>query len=244
MTNPPTHKQKYVPQFDGALRNHMVQVPVCISEASGIRIFGRRIKSFAFTTDVAIIRNINADAIIAVYPFSPQPAITRAIMSAAVMPVLVGVGGGVTTGDRVVSLACDAEHEGAFGVVVNAPTENQTIRRLSQNLDIPIVVSVISEWTDIQSRLDAGTNILNVSAAAKTPMVVRSIRERYPTIPIIATGGPTDESITETIRAGANAITYTPPSNGELFAISMNRYRKKEDEDHLSASASDKTKHV
>ena len=41
-----------------------------------------------------------------------------------------------------------------------------------------------------------------------------------------ATGGPTDESILETIRAGANAITYTPPSHGELFAVSMERYRR------------------
>ena len=48
-------------------------------------------------------------------------------------------------------------------------------------------------------------------------------------MPIIATGGPTEETILETIRAGANAITYTPPSNGELFAQSMARYRRELD---------------
>ena len=52
----------------------------------------------------------------------------------------------------------------------------------------------------------------------KTAETVRYFRERYPELPIIATGGPTDESILETIEAGANAITYTPPSNGELFS--------------------------
>jgi hypothetical protein len=30
----------------------------------------------------------------------------------------------------------------------------------------------------------------------------------------------------ETIEAGANAITYTPPSNGELFARTMKKYRE------------------
>ncbi len=35
--------------------------------------------------------------------------------------------------------------------------------------------------------------------------------------PIIATGGPTEESILRTIQAGANAITYTPPTTGQLF---------------------------
>ncbi|MEG2138051.1 MAG: hydrolase, partial [Oscillospiraceae bacterium] len=87
---------KKVPEYEGTLRNHMVKIPRCISECSGIRVFGRRIKSLAFTTDVAIIKNINADAVIAVYPFTPQPSITRAIMMAADMPVFVGVGGGVT----------------------------------------------------------------------------------------------------------------------------------------------------
>lgn len=54
---------------------------------------------------------------------------------------------------------------------------------------------------------------------------MRSIRERYPDVPIIATGGPTDESILETIQAGANAITWTPPSNGEIFRDIMAAYR-------------------
>ena len=218
--------RKKVPEYEGTLRNHMVKIPTCISECSGIRVFGRRIKSLAFTTDVSIIRNINADAIIAVYPFTPQPAITRAVMTAADMPVFVGVGGGVTRGQRVVGLAVDAENEGAFGVVVNAPTENDVVAQLKARLDIPIVVTVVSERTDIAARLAAGADILNVSGAAETPRIVRSIRDRFPDAAIIATGGPSDESILETIRAGANAITYTPPSNGELFALSMARYRQ------------------
>ena len=185
-----------------------------------------KIKSLAFTTDVAIIRNINTDAIIAVYPFTPQPAITKAIMTAADMPVFVGVGGGVTKGARVIDLARDAEFVGAFGVVLNAPTENETIRQLKQILDIPVVITVVSEHTDIAGRIAAGADIINVSGAAKTAQIVKKIRETYPDIPIIATGGPTEESIEATIAAGANAITYTPPSNGELFAISMRKYRE------------------
>ncbi len=217
---------KFIPSFDGNLRNHMVIVPHCISRASGIRIFGRRIKSLAFTTDVAIIRNINADAIIAVYPFTPQPAITHGLMAAADMPIFVGVGGGVTRGERVVQLAQNAEFEGAFGVVVNAPTENEIIARLKATLDIPIVCTVVSANTDIAARVRAGVDILNVSGAAKTAEIIRGIRRQFPEVPIIATGGPTDDSIIETIEAGANAITYTPPSNGELFAVSMRKYRE------------------
>lgn len=217
--------RKRVPEYEGTLRSHMIKIPRCVSECSGIRVFGRRIKSLAFTTDVAIIRNINADAIIAVYPFTPQPAITRAILSAADMPVFVGVGGGVTRGARVLNIANDAEHEGAFGVVVNAPTENKVVRALKEILEIPVVVTVVSQRTDIRARLEAGADILNVSGAAHTPEIVAYIRRQFPQVPIIATGGPSEESILRTIEAGANAITYSPPTNGQLFSQSMERYR-------------------
>ena len=217
--------KKYVPEYRGQLRDHCIEIPRCITQASGIRIFGRRIKSLVFTTDIAIIRNINADAVIAVYPFTPQPAITHAILTGADMPVFSGVGGGITSGARVVSLAMDAEALGATGVVVNAPTSNDSIRRLKEVIDIPVVVTVARMDTDIAARLEAGADILNVSSAQNTPELVARIRRDFPKVPIFATGGPTEESIRQTIAAGANAITYTPPTCAELFKELMIRYR-------------------
>lgn len=217
--------KKYVPEYRGQLRDHCIEIPRCITQASGIRIFGRRIKSLVFTTDIAIIRNINADAVIAVYPFTPQPAITHAILTGADMPVFSGVGGGITSGARVVSLAMDAEALGATGVVVNAPTSNDSIRRLKEVIDIPVVVTVARMDTDIAARLEAGADILNVSSAQNTPELVARIRRDFPKVPIIATGGPTEESIRQTIAVGANAITYTPPTCAELFKELMIRYR-------------------
>lgn len=220
---------RHVPEIQGNLRKHMVNVPACIEQATGIRIFGKLVKSLVFTTDVAIIKNCNANAVIAVYPFTPQPIITHSIISASDIPVFCGVGGGTTTGKRVVNLAMDAEFQGAIGVVVNAPTSNEIVARLREKIDIPVVVTVVSEMTDIKKRLDAGATILNVSGASKTVDIVRHIRDRFPEIPIIATGGPTDESILDTIAAGANAITYTPPSCGEIFKHLMNKYRNETD---------------
>lgn len=221
---------KHIPSYEGNLRAHRIDIPTCISQCSGIRVFGRRLKSLVFTTDVAILRNVNADAVIAVYPFTPQPSITRAILSCADMPVFVGVGGGVTRGGRVVGLAIDAERAGAFGVVVNAPTENKIISMLKEVLEVPVVVTVVSERTDVAARLAAGADILNVSGAAKTPQIVAGIRKQFPKIPIIATGGPTEETIQATIAAGANAITYTPPTNGQLFSQTMEKYRRAAEE--------------
>lgn len=216
------------PEIHGYLRKFMLHVPEGISECSGIKIFGKTIKSVLFSTDVSIIRNTNADAIIAVYPFTPQPVITSAVMQAAEVPVFVGVGGGLTQGMRVVNLGRHAEYQGAMGVVVNAPTGNDVIRLLAAEVDIPIVVTVVTREDDIGARLEAGAQILNVSAAKATPDIVREIRKKYPDVPIIATGGPSESSVKATVDAGANAITWTPPSNGEVFADIMEAYRRNE----------------
>ncbi|MCL2365954.1 MAG: hydrolase [Oscillospiraceae bacterium] len=218
-------KEKFVPEYSGSLRNHMITVPEIIDTCGGIRIFGKLIKSLVFSTDIAIIRNTNADAVIAVYPFTPQPIISHALIMAADIPVFCGIGGGTTTGKRVLHLASDAEFQGAFGVVLNAPTADATIEGVREAIDIPIVITVVSEYDDIVARVSAGATILNVSAAGKTPWLVASIREKFPDIAIVATGGPTDEAIAETISAGANAITWTPPTNGEIFKDMMERYR-------------------
>ena len=198
-----------VPEFRGNLRSFMLRLPACIQECSGICVFGKTIRSLVFTTDAAIIRNCNADAVIAVYPFTPQPLITQAVMQAADMPVFAGVGGGLTQGMRVVDLALHAEFQGAIGVVVNAPTSNDT-------------------EDDVAARVEAGARIINVSAAAGTAELVRRIRERFPELAIIATGGPTEERIRATIHAGANAITWTPPTSGQVFRDIMQAYRRGE----------------
>ena len=218
--------QPHIPSVMSDLRQDIVQMPKVIKECSGIRIYGRRIRSILFTTDVSIIANHDADAILAVYPFTPVPAIIKSIMIVASVPVLAGVGGGLTTGVRSANMSLLSESEGAYAVVVNGPTTVETIEEINKVIDIPIIYTVVSDKSDIKSRIEAGIDILNVSCGIETPKVVEKIRKEYPDFPIMATGGPTEESIRQVIAAGANAITYTAPSNGELFKGKMEKYRK------------------
>ena len=218
--------EKYIPEVKSQLRSRIIEVPPVIYKASGIKILGTRIKSLLFSTDVAIVKNTNANSIIAVYPFTPQLSITQAILEVAPVPVFAGVGGGLTTGRRSIDIALQAELMGAYGVVVNAPTSNDVIRRMFNRIDIPIIATVVSEFDDYKGKLDAGARILNISGGPKTAKIVNKIRNEYgKELPIIATGGPTDESILKTIEAGANAITYTPPCTAEIFARVMDQYR-------------------
>ncbi len=217
---------KQIPNVSSRLRHNILCAPPEIRQASGIVINGRRIKSLIFTTDIAVIRNCDADAVFAVYPFTPQQTISDAIIKHCSRPVFCGIGGGTTYGARTISLAKDVESQGAMGVVMNAPMSNLNLQLVAQAVDIPVVVTVISEETDIAARVKAGASILNVAGGHKTIDIVRSIRAQFPDIPIIATGGPTAESILQTIAAGANAITFTPPSVQEMFRQVMKHYRE------------------
>lgn len=216
---------KQMPIVQSKLR-HIVKVPECIYDVSGININGKRIKSLIFSTDVAIIANCNADAVIAVYPFTPTLQITKAIIEVSQLPVFVGVGGGTTMGSRVSSIALDAELNGATAVVLNAPTKTKFVQELAEIIDIPIVLTIVSLDEPLEERmLQTGASIVNVSGGKNTVEIVKRLREIDPTFPIIATGGPTEETVREVIQAGANAITYTPPSNGDIFKGMMERYR-------------------
>ena len=63
-----------IPTIEGRLRHGILKIPESAYTASGIVVNGRRLKSFVFTTDLAIIRNCDADAVFCVYPFTPQQA--------------------------------------------------------------------------------------------------------------------------------------------------------------------------
>ena len=80
-------------------------------------------------------------------------------------------------------LAKDAEAQGAMGLVLNAPISNPNLRAVTSAVDIPVVITVVSEDTNIARRLEHGATILNVAGAAETPAIIRKIREQYPSVP-------------------------------------------------------------
>ncbi len=219
-------QNKVRPEYRSHYRAELVEVPDVIRRSSGIVINGRRYKSFLFSSDVATIMYTDADAVLAVYPYSPHPSIIKALSTVAPSPLVAGVGGGVTQGSRSVMVAEFADAYGCMGVVLNSAVTAETVRNVNAAIDIPIVYTVISRLMDISEHIEAGVNILNISAGKQTAEVVAIFRQRYPDMPIIATGGKTDESILETIEAGANGISYTPPTTQQVFQQNMEKYRK------------------
>ena len=85
-----------------------------------------------------------------------------------------------------------------------------------------------SEIKEVQGDRYSGINFMNVGEGGKNTVdIVKKIREIDKNFPIIATGGPTEETVAQVIHAGANAVTFTPPSNGEIFKELMEDYRQR-----------------
>lgn len=217
---------KKIPALQSEFRTDLILTPDAIRRASGIKINGRRYKSFLFSSDVATIMYTDADAVLAVYPYTPHPSIIKALSIVAPAPLAAGVGGGVTQGARSGVIAKFADAYGCMAVVLNAAAGVETVEVVKEAIDIPIIYTVISDFQELDEHIEAGADILNISGGKDTIKIVKHVREAYPDMPIIATGGRNDEDIKATIEAGANAITYTPPTTQAVFQKNMEKYRE------------------
>lgn len=210
-------------------RNHgkPLTTPQIIEKyCEGLSMQGTKLKSFLFSTDMALIENNDADAVLAVYPFPPSPKIMKTLIDFSDKPVICGVGGGTTKGKKSLEMAMYAEEAGAAGIIVNIPFENRDIERIRKNISIPIVASIAStDLKILKNRIQAGVDIFHVTGGKNTTEIVKGIASKFPHFPIMATGGNSVGSIEDSIHSGADAIVLTPPSNKDLFRAAMEKYR-------------------
>ncbi|KRM90799.1 hypothetical protein [Liquorilactobacillus cacaonum] len=222
-----------VPNLSSKLRADIVETPRIIRNASGISLFGKKIKSIIYTTDVAVIANCNADAVLVVYPWTPNTRILDAVSTVSNIPILAGIGGGLTKGIRSAVVGFFAEESGAQAVVLNAPTPIETIKSVKKAVDVPIIYTIVNSHVDLKERIEAGVKAFNIAGGKDTALLVTWTRNELkrlnldPDFPIIASGGKTDEQILKTIQAGANAISFTAYGITEAtFQKKMEQYRR------------------
>lgn len=213
-------------EYNGS-RYFNIDMPEAISRVNGIRVFGRILRSFIFTTDIALLMNNNADAVMGVYPFTSLSVVNHSLINASPVPVFCGIGGMNVPEEKLLDVAKEAEHSGAYGVVANSYVKSEMISKLKKALDIPVVVTVVSVRDDIERKLDSGADMFNISGAGETCAIIEKVKKKFHYVPIIATGGPSDETIIQTIEYGADAISFTPPSNAEIFKKQMSIFRDK-----------------
>ena len=144
----------------------VLSVPEVMRTAPGIAIQGRKIRSLVFSTDLAVICHCDADAVLAVYPFTCQPAITQALVAASQRPVFNGVGGSITQGERCVEAALHSEMSGVAAVVVNTSIPVESISALVEKVAVPVCVTACAADDVVHRQIAAGASIVNVAAGA------------------------------------------------------------------------------
>lgn len=199
-----------------------------INSCKGLILNNQKIKSILFSTDIALIDNNDADAILAVYPFTPSERIIKTLIQFSNKPVICGIGGGITQGEFAINMAQKAEALGASAVIVNQPFKNEDIAAVKQHINIPIISSVSTINFDFKARIEAGVSCFNVTGGVETQNIVDYIQATFPTFPIISTGGKTIQTLKSITDKKINAVILTPPSNGELFRSIMDNYRESE----------------
>ena len=145
----------------------VLSVPEVMRTAPGIAIQGRKIRSLVFSTDLAVICHCDADAVLAVYPFTCQPAITQALVAASQRPVFNGVGGSITQGERCVEAALHSEMSGVAAVVVNTSIPVESISALVEKVAVPVCVTACAADDVVRRQIAAGASIVNVAAGSR-----------------------------------------------------------------------------
>ena len=218
--------------IENRISSSAARVPDIISCTSGITVQGRQLHSFAFTTDAAIIRNTNADAILAVYPFTGEPVITQPY-SPCPGPAVRRRGRWHHHRPARHPTRHDGRDAGCGGRgAQRAGAALHGVRR-ARITNTPVIATVLTCDDELDEKIEARRSIINVAAGRRTPDVVQQIRQRHPSIPLLASGGSTDESMAETIVAGANALTWTPPNAQEMQRLMMMRYRGESTGDNM-----------
>lgn len=195
-------------------------------QCKGLFLKEHTIKSILFSTDLALIENNDCDAILAVYPFAPSSRIMETLINFSGKPVICGVGGGKTQGRKSVEMAVEAERLGACAVMVNQPFKNKDIQEMKKKINIPIISSVSTMAFDFDKRIEAGISAFNITGGTQTLEILHFLKQNYPDIPYICTGGKSVEHIRQAIRLEARAVVLTPPSNANLFKKIMQEYRE------------------
>lgn len=113
-----------------------------------------------------------------------------------------------------------------MGVVLNAPVSNLNLLAVSKAVDIPVIITVIDEATDIGQRIASGcVDSQRSRGGANTPAIVRKIRTGVPRFSDYCHRRQQAGHIAATVAAGANAITFTPPSAPGTVQSDDDRYR-------------------
>lgn len=214
-----------IDQKDFLLSASKFELPEAIDECGGIQVGSNTIRSVLMSTDLSFINSIEADSVMAVHPFEKSEKMDRVIINFSQNPVFCDIGGGLLNQNKSISVARNSLGAGAAGVILSRPTPAEVVANIRSEINGLLIYTIMYDGEPVEDLSGAGVDIFSVSTGKFTAESVNNIKERIPNIPIMASGGPYNSTIRETIRAGADAIVYIPPTATEMMRSVFDGFR-------------------
>ncbi len=212
-------------QQDFLLSAKKFDLPGIIDHSPGIIFGDHLIKSILLSTDLSFIQNLNADSIMIVNPFDKSNELDKVVIEFSQKPVFCDIGGGFLREEFTIESAVGAFEMGAAGVLISKPTSPETIERMRNHISGKLIYTVMYDGEPVEALAEAGVDVFNIATGEFTAESVQATRELLPDIPIMASGGPYDSTIRETIEMGADAIVFNPPTATEILRSVFDNYR-------------------
>ncbi|MHC5354344.1 hypothetical protein ACYSNX_09205 [Myroides sp. LJL115] len=121
-------------------------------------------------------------------------------------------------------MAVEAEQLGVSTVIVNQPFKNLDILKIKQRISIPIISSVSSLNFTFKERFESEVSFFNIMGRKNTIHIIDYLRENFPDIPFVWTGGKTMSNLSEVLDKKVYRVVLTSPPNGDLFKKSKAKY--------------------
>jgi 2-keto-3-deoxy-6-phosphogluconate aldolase len=215
-------------QQDFLLSANKYHIPDVIAESPGIKIEKSLVRSVLLSTDLAYIQNMDADSIMTVNPFEKSMELNKVLVDFVSKPVFSDVGGGLLREEQIIEHSKNALQAGSSGVVISKPTAPEIIHNLKEEVDGMLIYTLMLDAEPVQELAHAGVDIFNITTGEVTAESVKKVRDKLPEISIMASGGPHDSTIRETISAGADAIVFNPPTASEILRSVFDTYRSQQ----------------
>ncbi|SMO51658.1 hypothetical protein [Gracilimonas mengyeensis] len=210
---------------DYTLSAKKFEIPESITHSPGIRFGDHLIKSVLLSTDLSYIQSLHADAVMIMNPFEKSSKLDKVIIDFSNKPVFCDAGGGFLREEQTIQSAKTAFEIGASGVVISKPTSPDIIARIRKEITGKLIYTVMYDGEEVEELADAGVDVFNIATGEYTAESVAKVKELVPNVPVMASGGPYDSTILETIEMGADAIVFNPPTATEILRSVFDEYR-------------------
>ena len=184
--------------------------PGFLSFSKGFILENRLIQAILLSRVEISIRTTNADAVITNFYMIPRESHVKGELLKAEKPFILPVRFWFFLFRGYRALAKKLEDSGASGIFVPGWLPYPVVKKLSNNISLPVISAAYPALNHILSKIDAGAYAICLPGKHITKNLIERLHESCPRVPIIAYCGKSKDTMLRSLKSGADAVIYRP----------------------------------